>query len=157
MIRKSVLFFVAMVFGLALLTACGLLSPDASFAATHPQELGAGRPICTTCHSDEALKGAVKPYADFNHTASFVKDHRFAANRDLNVCASCHAPSFCADCHTGKTMMTPSTKLSDRPDRAMPHRSNYLTLHRMDGKMDPTSCYKCHGKANNDKCMTCHK
>ena len=68
-----------------------------------------------------------------------------------------HHTISCADCHGGKTAMLPSTKLGDRPDRMSPHRGDYLTLHRIDGRVDPTSCYECHGRANNDKCTACHK
>ena len=154
--RRNALLSLAITLGLGVLTACGMLSTEKSFAATHPQELGAGRPQCSTCHEDE-LKGALKTYASFDHSPKFVKDHRLQAGQDANVCATCHAQSFCSDCHAGKTVMTPSTKLSDRPDRMTPHKGNYLTMHRIDGKIDPTSCFKCHGRANNDKCTTCHR
>jgi len=156
-IRRNALVYLALAVGLGVLTACSLLSPETSFAATHPQELGTGRPICTTCHENEPLKGAVKPYSAFDHTPVFIKNHRFQATEDSGVCASCHAQSFCAPCHSGKTTMKPSIMLGNRPDREVPHRGDYLTLHRMEGKMDPTSCYKCHGRANNEKCMACHK
>ena len=69
MIRKTVLLFLAAAFGLGLMVACGALSPASSFAPTHPQELGPGRPQCTTCHADASLAGAQKPYAAFDHTA----------------------------------------------------------------------------------------
>ncbi len=157
MIRRRVLPFLVIALGLGLLMACALLAPETSFAATHPQKLDAGRPVCTQCHESEPLKAAFKPYAVFDHTDAFVKNHRFQAGRDSAICASCHAQSFCSDCHAGKTMMTPSTKLANRPDRAQPHRAGYLTLHRMEGKLDPGSCFKCHGRANNDKCTACHK
>jgi len=158
MIRKAVLLFLAAAFGLGLMVACGAVSPKTSFAPTHPQELGPGRPACSTCHEEGAqIEGAAKPYSAFDHTAAFVKDHRFLAGRDSNVCAACHAQAFCADCHTGKTMLAPAVKLGNRPDRDMPHPANYLALHKFDAKADPTSCYKCHGRANNDKCVLCHK
>jgi hypothetical protein len=38
-----------------------------------------------------------------------------------------------------------------------PHRADFLTMHRIEGKMDPSACYTCHGRANNDKCRACHK
>jgi len=157
MIRKTVLLFLAAAFGLGLMVACGALSPSSSFAPTHPQELGPGRPQCTTCHADAVLAGAQKPFSAFDHSASFVKDHKFLAGRDSNVCAACHAQSFCADCHSGKTMIAPDVRLGNRPDRDTPHRADYLTVHRFDGKADPTSCFKCHGRANNEKCILCHK
>lgn len=157
MVRRTLLLSIAIVLGLGALTACALLSPDASFAAVHPQQLEKGRPLCSECHSAEQSKGALKPYASFDHTPTFVKDHRMQAGSEGNTCATCHAPSFCSDCHGGKTMMKPSVKMGDRPDRAFQHRGDYLTQHRMEGKIDPTGCYKCHGRANNDKCRACHK
>lgn len=157
MARKMMIRVLAVALGLGLLTACGVVSPESSFAATHPQELGTGRPVCSECHGDEVMKGSLKPYGAFDHTEAFVKDHRFLAGQDANSCAVCHAPSFCSDCHGGKVVMKPATKLGDRPDRMSPHRGDYMTLHRFEGKADPSSCFQCHGRANNDKCRTCHQ
>ncbi|MBI4913493.1 MAG: cytochrome C [Acidobacteria bacterium] len=137
--------------------ACGLLSPQASFARTHPEGLSAGRPLCSECHSNETMKGGFKTFASFDHTPSFVGNHRSQAIQDSASCATCHAPAFCTDCHGGKVAMSPSVKLGDRPDRISPHRGSYLSLHRLEARMDPTGCYKCHGRANNDKCAACHR
>lgn len=155
MLRKFALLALAL--GLGVMTACALVSPEASFAPTHPQALDAGRPNCSDCHGTEAVKSTQKTFSDFNHTPNFVKDHKLQATQDSATCAACHAQSFCSDCHGGHVEMLPSVKLADRPDREMPHRGNYLTLHKIDGKIDPTGCYKCHGRANNDKCSACHK
>lgn len=157
MARKHILKTFAAAFGLGVLMACSLISPETSFAPTHPQDLGAGRPMCSECHSTEVAKGPLKPYAAFDHTPTFVKDHKLQAGQDANSCASCHAPSFCGDCHGGKVPMKPSIRFGDRADREMPHRGDYLSLHRMEGKLDPSSCYGCHGRANNDKCRACHR
>jgi hypothetical protein len=157
MVRKSVLQILGVVSGLGVLMACGLASPEASFAATHPEGLGAGKPVCSECHTTDVAKGALKPYASFDHTTTFVKDHKFQANQDPNTCATCHAPSFCVDCHGGKVPVKPAIALSGSPDRMAPHRGDYMTLHKMEGKMDPSSCYACHGRANNDKCRACHR
>jgi hypothetical protein len=154
MFRKFALLSVAL--GLGLMVACAVISPEASFAPTHPQALDPGRPTCSDCHGTDQVKSTRKTFASFNHTPEFVADHKLPANQDPATCAACHAPAFCADCHGGKTAMLPSTKLGDRPDRMMPHRTDYLTLHQIDGKIDPTGCYECHGRANNDKCSACH-
>jgi len=154
---RTTLLGLAVVIGLGILNACSLLSPETSFQAAHPQELPAGRPMCTECHDVEVLKGAGKQYAAFNHTPTFAKDHRFPALQDSGVCATCHAPSFCAPCHAGVTVMKPSTLMANRPDRPSPHKGNYLTLHRIEGKMDPSSCFKCHGRNNNQLCTACHR
>jgi len=156
MSRRTLLFLLAVIISLGGMSACGLLAPETSFVTTH-EPLDKGRPTCSACHENETMKGGFKTFASFDHTSDFVKNHRFQANRDLATCASCHAQAFCSDCHGGKTAMKPSVKLGDRPDRATPHRGGYLTLHRMEGKIDPSSCYKCHGRANNDKCITCHR
>lgn len=157
MTRKPLFLSLLAMLALGVLTACTMLSPKASMVPTHPQALEAGRPMCTECHADETMKDGKKAYAAFDHTVTFVKEHKYAANRDSATCAACHGQSFCADCHTGKTMMAPNVKLANRPDREMPHRANYLTLHRMDAKVDPTGCFKCHGKANNATCQACHR
>jgi hypothetical protein len=157
MIRKALLLVVAVAFGLGLGIACNPVAPGASFAPTHPQELGPGRPQCVTCHGDETLAGAKKPYSAFNHTTEFVKDHRNLAGQDGNVCAVCHTQAFCSDCHSGKVLMRPDVKLGNRPDRESPHRGDYLALHRFDAQADPTRCFKCHGRANNEQCILCHK
>ncbi len=154
---KKVLLRTALVLSFFSLVACNLLSPEASMARTHPQELGSGRPMCTECHENEPMKGSLKLYGALNHTPSFVKDHKFAANQDLQSCASCHSQASCSDCHTGKGVISPALKLSDRPDRMSPHRGGYLAIHRIEGKLDPTGCFKCHGRANNQLCTTCHK
>jgi len=154
MSRKFALLPVAL--GLGLMVACSWASPKPSFAPTHPQALEHGRPICSDCHGTDRVPGSEKAYASFNHTEAFIADHKFAANQDSATCAACHAGSFCADCHGGKTAMLPSVKLGNRPDRVSPHRTGYLTLHRIEGKIDPTSCFECHGRANNEKCSACH-
>lgn len=155
MFKKIALIAAAL--GLGMLTACSLVSPESSFAPTHPQELSAGRPTCGDCHGTERVKSTQKSFSAFDHTDAFVKNHKFQANQDGATCAACHAPSFCSDCHAGKAPMTASTKLGNRPDRESPHRTGYLTMHRIEGKLDPTGCYQCHGRANNDKCSACHK
>jgi RNA polymerase subunit RPABC4/transcription elongation factor Spt4 len=157
MARNSVLKTLGIVLGLGVLMACGLVSPNTSFVPTHPQELSAGRPICSECHTTDVAGGALKTFASFDHTSTFVKDHRFPASQDANTCASCHAQAFCTDCHGGKVAVKPAIALSDRPDRESPHRGDFMTLHRMEGKMDPSACYTCHGRANNDKCRACHR
>lgn len=154
---KKLLLGASLALGLLGFMACGLLSPEKSMASTHPQQLGAGRPMCSQCHEDSPMKGTYKLYSTFNHTPVFVQDHKFAANQDNSTCAACHAQSFCSDCHAGKGVMSPALKLAERPDRASPHRGGYLALHRVEGKLDPTSCYKCHGRANNQTCTACHK
>ena len=53
--------------------------------------------------------------------------------------------------------LTPNTKMGDRPDRRAPHRGDYLVAHRIDGRLDPGSCFRRHGNKNDGRCKQCHK
>jgi hypothetical protein len=40
----------------------------------------------------------------------------------------------------------------------MPHRGDYVTRHRIDGRIDPTACFRCHGSPKRAKlCASCHR
>lgn len=153
----KLLIMFMLVGGILVITACSrMLSQGTTLPASHPEALGEGRVVCTECHEDQ-VKGILKPYASFNHSSEFIKQHRFYAERDERLCATCHAGSFCNDCHANELEVKPSIKLGNRPDRELIHRGDFLTLHMIEGKIDPASCYRCHGRANNEKCITCHK
>lgn len=144
---KSKLFILMIVpIVLSMLYAC---SNNSSYIRLHPDALK-GVTNCTECH--EGSLGAI------NHQAlDFYKKHRFLASNARQTCASCHQESFCNDCHAGKDELKPSEKFADRPDRNLPHRGDYLSQHKIDGKMNPASCVKCHGRQNNAGCASCHK
>ena len=142
---------------LLVLAACASMKSITGLPESHPESLVAGQQInCTECH-DDSQKGTLKSLTAFNHTKVFVKNHRYYASTDDRLCSVCHKPSFCANCHTGQVEMKPSTKYGYRPDREMPHRGNFMTLHKIEGKLDPASCYRCHGRANNGRCIACHR
>jgi hypothetical protein len=155
--RRSQIFTFLAASGLILvLAACAQFKALPNLPATHPEDLASGPVTCSECHEDQQ-KGTMKPYAAFNHTRAFIQNHRFFAANDDVLCATCHKASFCADCHTNKADMKPSIKNGDRPDRMMPHRGDFLTLHKIEGKLDPASCYRCHGRTNNEQCVACHR
>ena len=155
--RSATIFNILALAGLILaFAACAQFKSLPSLPASHPEELASGPVSCSECHEDQQ-KGTMKAFAAFNHTRTFVKNHRFYAATDDALCATCHKFSFCADCHTNKTVMKPSIKNGNRPDRMMPHRGDFITLHKIEGKLDPASCYRCHGRANNERCVACHR
>lgn len=140
-----------------ILAACAQMKAIPGMPASHPEALAAGQQVdCTECHEDNQ-KGTLKSFDAFSHSPTFVKNHRFYASSDERLCSTCHKSSFCNDCHTNQVEMKPSIKFGNRPDRAMPHRGNFMTLHKIEGKLDPASCYRCHGRANNERCITCHR
>lgn len=131
---------------LSILYAC---ANTQSVARIHPEAVK-GIPNCTECHSD-AL-GAM------NHQAiDFYKKHGFYAKDSRQSCAACHQESFCSDCHAHKEEIKPSDKFGGSPERNLPHRSDYLSQHKIDGRVNPASCVKCHGRQNNERCASCHK
>ena len=152
------LFFCCLLLGGVLcITACArLFSTEASLPSWHSQDLPEGRADCTECHKDQ-LAGALKPSEAFSHSTVFIRNHRFYAEQDDRLCATCHARSFCNDCHANEVEMKPSLKYGNRPDREFMHRGDYLTRHMIDGKTDPASCYRCHGRSNNEQCVACHR
>jgi len=152
------LFFVlaVLILPLSLLYACAGLESGYVFPTQHPPEaeLGSNRPMCTDCHDqrDDHLA-----YVDFNHTAFFTESHRTVAGRSAQVCAMCHQQSFCNSCHATGIELKPSIKDQSDTYRRMPHRGDYLTRHKMDGRLDPTSCYRCHGNPKAARtCAPCH-
>jgi hypothetical protein len=137
-------FLAAMVLAL-LAAAC---AGTGSLPAAHPEQLNRS-PLCSECHSEWQ--------SAYDHTADFAASHRFQARRDQALCVTCHAKAFCADCHANKEELKPSDKYKDEPWRRMPHRGDYLTRHRIDGRIDPVSCFKCHGQGNDWRCVACHR
>lgn len=142
---------------LFVVTACSQFAKLPSLPDSHPEALSVGQQVsCAECHEDQQ-KGTMKKFDAFSHTPVFVKNHRFYAASDDRVCSTCHKPSFCTTCHTNKVELKPSTLLGNRPDRDAPHRGDFMTLHRIEGKLDPASCYRCHGRSNNERCIACHR
>jgi hypothetical protein len=136
--------------------ACAPFSGKASIPSSHPEKLPTGRPVCSDCHAENQSVAGAKGYDAFNHDANFVANHRVIAGQNNRVCAVCHAESFCADCHAVKSEIKPATMFGNRPDREQIHQGDYITQHRFDGRADPTGCYSCHGRLNNDTCRQCH-
>src|SRR5512139_1603391 len=127
------------------LVAC---ATTASLPAKHPMEVQ-GMPLCSTCHTDWR--------ATLDHRQDYIALHRVHTAQQKRTCELCHVESFCADCHANKEELKPSDKYKDSPARSMPHRGDYLTQHRIDGKLNPASCFPCHGRQNNERCKECHK
>jgi hypothetical protein len=139
------------------LASCARMKAIHGLPASHPEALAAGQQVsCSECHEDQQ-QGTMKAYVAFNHSPAFVRNHRLYAASDDRLCSTCHKSSFCSDCHTNQVEMKPSLKYGNRPDREMPHRGNFMTLHKIEGKLDPAACYRCHGRANNERCAACHR
>ena len=144
LVNNAVLLF-SLLAAAAVVAACAATQ---SLPTAHPEPVQ-GTPLCSDCHTEWQTA--------YDHTAGFASSHRFHASRDQAVCRTCHAPSFCADCHGDREELKPSDKFKDRPERTLPHRGDYLTRHRIDGKLNPALCYRCHGGKNDRRCRECHR
>ncbi|MBU0482387.1 MAG: cytochrome C [Proteobacteria bacterium] len=123
----------------------------------HPAyvDLGQRKPMCTDCHDEEPVKGVVPRI--YNHTVYFGDNHRLEARRDPQVCNMCHKQKMCNDCHGIEIELKPSERDRTGNYRRMPHRGDYLSRHRIEGRLDPGSCYRCHGNPRRAKtCVRCH-
>lgn len=130
---------------LSMLYAC---ANTTSIARVHPEKV-TEMPNCSECHTDS--------WKSFNHkAASFFEKHRYYAQEQRQACASCHEESFCSDCHA-RGEIKPSDKFADSPERNLPHRGDYMSQHKIDGRVNPAACAKCHGRSNNERCTTCHR
>jgi hypothetical protein len=117
---KLSLIAVAALFGIV--ASCAQMKTIPGLPASHPEALAVGQQVnCAECHEDQQ-KGTMKAFKSFNHTQSFVKNHRFYAASDDRLCSTCHQSSFCNDCHTNQVEMKPSTKYGNRPDHAQDRR-----------------------------------
>ena len=155
MANKPFMLILALLATLLIAAACAGLKSKTSFPAHHPgaEELGVKPKNCVECHEG----GTEIPYRNFVHTADFGKDHRMAAYQGEAVCAMCHQTSFCNDCHATQVELKPSEKNDTETYRTMPHRGDYLSRHRIDGRIDPTSCIRCHGNPKAAAaCVRCH-
>ena len=144
----------ASLFILALLVAC-TAGNSYLMPTTHPKiyELGERREFCTKCHG---FKKEPIDFERYNHTPLFTDNHRIAVYQDDRVCALCHEQSFCSDCH-GRVELKPSLKEQTKNFSRMQHRGDYLTRHRIEGRIDPTSCFRCHGTPRSSgTCQPCH-
>ncbi len=122
----------------------------------HPNifELGERREFCTKCHGH---KKEPIDFERYNHTALFTDSHRLVAYQDERVCSLCHSQAFCSDCHSTRVELKPSIKNPTENYRRVQHRGDFLVRHRIEGRMDPTSCFRCHGNPKSAQtCQPCH-
>jgi hypothetical protein len=149
-VKNNIVTMSVLLLLMSLLYAC---ANTTSLPRVHPEDVrkqGAVLPNCAECHSDS--------WGAMNHRApDFLTKHRIYAGTARQTCNSCHTESFCSDCHAHKEELKPSDKFSDSPERTLPHRGDYMSQHKIDGRVNPVSCVKCHGRQNNAGCASCHK
>ena len=149
-----ILVTLSLTLSMLFLFACASLKKENMLPLEHPRVFENKAPVCTECH--EARSGDVH-YELYNHTNVFAKNHRLPAYQNMQICTICHAQRDCDECHGVRIELKPSQKNQIETYRRMPHRGDYLSRHRIDGRIDPTSCFRCHGNPKTaETCAKCH-
>ena len=153
-INKVHQFLIIIVAFLAIgLLASSSWAQDGSLPLQHSEEEGDLR-RCSQCHDTETGEF---PYRRYEHTPLYGENHRLSAVGSQRVCEMCHQPSFCSDCHGAGTGLRPFLKNHGETRRRMPHRGDYLTRHRIEGRLNPGKCFRCHGRPKASAvCRPCH-
>ena len=147
--NKTVLLLIPAALMILIVTLLFACANTASLKRKHPVDVK-GLVNCSDCHKNQ--------WGSLNHKADdFYRKHKFYAGQQQQACTPCHRESFCTDCHAYREEIKPSDKYKGSPERMMPHRGDYLSRHRIEGRIDPVSCLKCHGRQNNERCRLCHR
>lgn len=141
---------------------------EGDFLREHGLRAAAAKDLCATCHSDgfcskchgknvPALPWKLafdQPVLSTLHPANFKARHPEEARAQPGLCSTCHADTFCADCHTKE-------KVSAMGGAKNPHPPGWVRAkggeHGMAARIDPLSCASCHGGAGEMLCVGCHK
>lgn len=138
------------------LASCTAQQETSPLPLRHPDDAGlSGRPpLCSDCHE---ARSAEFNFAALNHDPTFLADHRSVTRQDQRSCQLCHTAAFCSDCHALRGELKPADRQQAETYRALPHRGDYLSRHRIDARIDPTSCLRCHGNPKSSQsCNPCH-
>jgi len=156
MANKSFLPIMTLLAVLLVVAACAGPQSGNEPPLKHPSadDLGEQPKICTDCHD---ARGEYVAYENFVHKGDYGVNHRAQAYRGESICTMCHQVSWCTDCHATSTEFKPSLKNQSETYRPMPHRGDYISRHRIDGRVNPTSCIRCHGNPRSGEiCVRCH-
>jgi len=152
--RTWILIIALAAAGLMALGSCASMEERYTLPDKHPEQLGKGRPNCLDCHERD---DGVVVFANYVHTPDWLHVHRLRAYQNDRVCSMCHQQSFCNECHTTRVELKPSILRQTDTYRRTQHRGDYLSRHRFDARVDPTSCVRCHGNPRASKtCAPCH-
>jgi hypothetical protein len=133
-------------------------APPARYDVTHDTCMACHRKDyrkvdCKMCHSD-LVDSPSAPLGLYSHEGDFLKRHGTLARGDRTVCEHCHRQQDCTDCHNRLDALVPAERMSERVDRSLVHRADFLTRHPIDAKANPDSCRACHAET---QCTACHE
>ncbi|WP_245677800.1 cytochrome c3 family protein [Chondromyces crocatus] len=115
---------------------------------------GEAKGECTVCHLTQPDGRLVQSFSTGDllpprwlhnaaHTADWIERHKIVAGANSELCASCHSPQYCADCHDGRV----------RPRKV--HPNDWLSMHPQAARQDNPRCVSCHQQQT--FCADCHR
>jgi hypothetical protein len=108
---------------------------------------------CGKCHL--GLSAYPREALDLvRHAPGFLKAHGPMARAEDNLCAQCHEPTFCIECHTATPNMPRELLRATEIDRDFVHAADFQSRHPAEARLDQASCLRCHGV---DFCDGCHQ
>ncbi len=132
--------------------ACSM-APIEQLPQKHPEQLGKGLAVCSSCHD----KPGALSFSTFDHVGEWNRKHRLGSYGRERICKMCHEANFCSGCHAPNQELKPSIGRQSDTYRDLPHRGDYLSRHRIDARIDPTGCFRCHGNPRSSRtCVPCH-
>jgi hypothetical protein len=143
---------------------------EGDWVREHGVRAAATRDLCATCHNETfctnchggktvpALPWRLNPENpsfDRLHAAGFFTRHPEESRANPGMCTTCHADSFCRECHEDKHVSATS------PGARNPHPVGWVKAqggeHGRQARLDPNSCAACHGGAGESLCVGCHR
>ena len=153
MYRKKIILITLSIACLMLSLVSISVGGNYAVSAQHPDQEGENLKFCTDCHEEKELID----YRRYDHTRLFITNHRMEASQTQEVCSMCHKPRFCSDCHASRGELKASLKNQTENSRWFQHRGDYISRHKIDGRINPASCVRCHKNRKASKtCVTCH-
>lgn len=110
------------------------------------------RANCTPCHIRSELSKLL-PRSFLRHDAAWLERHGVAAARQTNICQSCHASTWCADCHDQNRGLLLERRKPDSVERQFKHVGDFLVRHPIEARSRPGTCLRCH---DSQSCDSCH-
>lgn len=108
---------------------------------------------CQACHVDLAEEGT-PPASHLVHDGDFATRHGEQASSAADLCASCHAEKFCAQCHGATAATLPARMRLADPFAASVHRPAFIARHGEEARAAGDTCTTCHQPS---RCDTCHR
>jgi hypothetical protein len=117
----------------------------------HEQEFSRGQ--CAPCHADAEVR-KVLPSTFLRHDQAFARHHGAVAAEQGQVCRACHAESDCDGCHDTSQGLAIERRHPERIESSFVHRGDFMNVHGIEARSEPSRCLRCHQQPTCDGCHT---